>query len=101
MKLLLCLLVCWSAADGGSRTGPMPLPASPPTVFDEVIAAVSALAVSGNPHAAAMIAALQNEQLFVGTDGSLLHPATDDGYLDARTGAKAADVNEDGLEACA
>jgi urea transport system permease protein len=64
--------------------------------FDEVIAAVGALATSGNPQAAAVVSALREDALYVGADQSILI-RTADGYIDARTGQKAADVNEDDL----
>ena len=64
--------------------------------FADVSAAIGALALSGNGQAAATISALQANALFAGPDGALLI-RTDDGWLDARTGAKVADVNEDDL----
>jgi urea transport system permease protein len=66
--------------------------------FDEVAAAIANLAISGNPQAGAAIAALQADNLYVDAAGEGV-PAilikTDDGYLDARTGQKAVDINED------
>jgi urea transport system permease protein len=64
--------------------------------FSAVVAAINDLAVSGNPRAGAVITALQAETLFVTEDGGLLIK-TDDGYLDARTGDKVADVDDDSL----
>lgn len=68
--------------------------------FDDVSTAIAALAVSGNPQAAATIAALANDALYAAPTGDGPAPIlikTDDGYLDARTGQKLADVNEDDL----
>jgi urea transport system permease protein len=64
--------------------------------FDDVSAALGALAVSGNPRALATINALQSDELFVGADQAILIKSGDD-YIDARTGEKVADVNEDDL----
>jgi len=94
MRLLLGLLLWLLPVVAAAQDDPFGGLAS--DSFDEVIAAVSALAVSGNPQAAATIGALQNDALFAGPDAAI-YIKTDDGYLDARTGAKAADVNEDDL----
>eukprot|EP01037_Dinobryon_pediforme_P005524 gene5524-5578_t len=64
--------------------------------FDDVARALSALATSGNKMAGPTISALQNEMLFVGPDQSILIKQ-DDSFIDARTGEKIADVNEDDL----
>ncbi len=64
--------------------------------FDEVSAAISALVTSGNPRAAAVINALKDEALSASPEGALLIKQ-DDTFLDARTGEKVADVNEDDL----
>jgi len=64
--------------------------------FDDVVAALKALAVSGNKMAGPTIAALQNDALFVTEDQQILIK-TADGYLNARTGEKVADVDEDSL----
>ncbi len=65
--------------------------------FDDIAAALGALAVSGNPQALPTIAALQAENLFVGADQTSLYIKTDAGFLDARTGQKMDDINEDDL----
>ena len=64
--------------------------------FDDVAQALTALAVSGNKQAGPTVTALQNEALFVTPDMALLIK-TDDSYVNARTGEKVADVNEDDL----
>jgi urea transport system permease protein len=64
--------------------------------FDDVSAAIAALALSGNPQAAPTINALQNDALFAAPDGAILIQ-TDDGFLDARTSQKVADVDQDDL----
>jgi urea transport system permease protein len=97
MKFLRCLLVLlavFAAAPAPAQDDPFAGLAS--ENFDDVSAAIAALALSGNPQAGPTITALQNDALFAGPDGALLIQ-TDDGYLDARTGQKAADVNEDDL----
>jgi urea transport system permease protein len=65
--------------------------------FDDVGHAIEALALSGNPRAQAVIAALQADNLFVGADQTTLLIKTDAGYIDARTGKPVADVNEDDI----
>jgi urea transport system permease protein len=97
MKFLRCLLVLlavFAAAPAPAQDDPFAGLAS--ENFDDVSAAIAALALSGNPQAGPTITALHNDALFAGPDGVLLIQ-TDDGYLDARTGQKAADVNEDDL----
>lgn len=64
--------------------------------FDEVAAAVGTLAASGAPRAAVVIAAMQNDALYADEDGHLYIQSGDD-WLDALTGAKAADVDADAL----
>ncbi len=64
--------------------------------FDGIGQAVTALALSGDKQAAPTIRALQAEALFAGAEGALLIKA-ESGYLDARTGAPVADVDEDSL----
>ena len=66
--------------------------------FDIVANAVSALAVSGNPQAGATIAAIEADNLYVDAadDGApKILIKQGDAYIDARTGQKAADINED------
>jgi urea transport system permease protein len=64
--------------------------------FEEIAAAIGALAVSGNKQAGPTIDALQSENLFVAPDQSLLIKQGDV-FVDARTGEKVADVVEDDL----
>jgi urea transport system permease protein len=64
--------------------------------FEDIAAAITALAASGQAQASPTIVALQNEALFVTQDQMLLIKSGDD-YLDARTGQKVADVVEDDL----
>ena len=64
--------------------------------FDDISAAIAALAVSGNRQAGPTIDALKNEALFVSPDQALLIKR-DDTFFNARTGEKMADVVEDDL----
>jgi urea transport system permease protein len=66
--------------------------------YDAIVGAIGALAASGNPRALPVITALKNEALSASPDGTLVIKQ-DDGFLDARTGEKLADVNEDDLVA--
>jgi urea transport system permease protein len=66
--------------------------------FDDVRQGVEDLAASGNPRAAAIIGALQNNNLYyLPGDTPKLFISTDDGdtYTDALTGEKAADPGDD------
>ena len=66
--------------------------------FDDVANAISALAASGNPQAGATIAAIEDDNLYVDAAGDgapMILIKQGDAYLDARTGQKAADINED------
>ncbi len=69
--------------------------------FDIVANAISALAVSGHPQAAATIAAIEADNLYVDAAGDgapLILIKQGDAYLDARTGQKASDINEDDVD---
>ena len=97
MKRLRCLLVLLAllvAVPAWSQDDPFAGLAS--DNFEDVSAAIAALALSGNPQAGATIAALQADALYAGPDGALVIRG-DDGWVDARTGQKAANVNEDDL----
>ena len=61
--------------------------------FDDIAAAIGAVAISGNKQAGPTIDALQAEALFVSPEQVLLI-RRDDSFFDARTGEKAADVVE-------
>jgi urea transport system permease protein len=66
--------------------------------FDDVGHTIEAIALSGDPRAEKIIAALQNGNLFVGADQTSLLIKTDaGGYIDARTGKPVADVDEDSI----
>ena len=62
--------------------------------FDQVQRGVAALATSGNPHAAAILGALSNGDLYTGPDQRLLIHRGDD-YLDATTEQKVPDIADD------
>jgi urea transport system permease protein len=64
--------------------------------FEEIAGAITALAASGNTQALTTITALENEALFVSPDHVIVIK-TDDGFVNARTGEKLADVVEDDL----
>ncbi len=95
-SLFLGLLLLLAPGQSRADDAPDPFAGLASQSFDDVIAAINALAVSGDKQAGPTIAALQNDALFVGTDDALLIK-TDSGYVDARTGAPVADVNEDDL----
>ena len=65
--------------------------------FDTVVHGIETLATSGNPHAAAIIAALSSGDLVVGPDQKLyIH--SDTGYADAQTGKPAGpDITDDAV----
>jgi urea transport system permease protein len=94
VRCLLVLLAVFAAAPAPAQDDPFVGLAS--ENFDDVSTAIAALALSGNPQAAPTINALQNDALFAGPDGAVLIQ-TDDGFLDARTGQKVADVDQDDL----
>ncbi len=96
LRCLLVLLVIFAALPAAAQDDPFAGLAS--GNFDDVSASIAALALSGNPQAAATIGALQNDALYAGPDGAILI-RTDAGWTDARTGAKVANVNEDDLNA--
>jgi urea transport system permease protein len=94
IRCLLALLVLLAARPAPAQDDPFAGLAS--GSFAGVSAAVAALALSGHPQAAATIGALQAEALYAGPDGAILI-RTDDGWTDARTGGKRAEVSEDDL----
>ncbi len=93
-RCLLVLLVMFVAPPAPAQDDPFAGLAS--GNFDDVSAAIAALALSGNPQAAATIGALQTDALFAGPEAAV-YIRTDDGWVDARTGQKAEGVNEDDL----
>ncbi len=97
-RLLLALAIGLLIVPAASRADDAPDPYSglASQSFEDIAQAITTLAASGNPQAAPTIAALQNETLFVTPDQALLIK-TDDGYTNARTGEKVADVVEDDL----
>ena len=64
--------------------------------FDQVAHGITLLAASGNPHAAAILGALGDGDLYVGPDQRLLIHRGDD-YLDASTEQKVPDVTDDAV----
>jgi urea transport system permease protein len=98
LTVLLSLIFLGSPAR--AEDGPDPFVGLASDSFDEIAAAISAIATSGHPQAAATISALQAERLFVGPAGDDIAPIfikTDAGFLDARTGQQAEGVTEDDL----
>jgi len=91
---LLALLTVFAAAPAPAQDDPFAGLAS--DSFDDVSASIAALALSGDKQAGPAIAALQDDALYVSPDAALLIH-TDAGYIDARTGEKVPDVNEDDL----
>jgi urea transport system permease protein len=93
-RCLLVALVLLSAPLARAQDDPFAGLAS--DNFDDVSASVAALALSGNPQAAAAIGALQADQLYVGADQAL-YIKDGDAWRNARTGQAVQDVNEDDL----
>ncbi len=85
-----------SAQPATTTEAPDPFAGLASDSFDDVIAALGALAVSGNPQAGPTIAALQADSLYYGPDQAL-YIKTDSGYIDARTGKPATEMVEDDL----
>ncbi len=86
LALLLAAALAWPAP---ARADPFAAIAA--TNFDAVADGVRALAVSGNPRAAAVIAALRDGRLYAWRwprPDAPLFIRTDSGFADARTGAK-------------
>jgi urea transport system permease protein len=96
LRSLLLLLVLALAPLAAVAQSEDPFAGLTSESFDDVITAIGAVAVSGNPQAAPTIAALKSDALFVGADQAILIK-TDAGYLNARTGKPVADINEDDL----
>ena len=99
LALLLLSLPLLATSPAHAADGPDPFAGLASKDFDTVAAAISAVASSGSPQAAATIAAIEQENLYYDTevDGA---PAIlikqGDAYLDARTGQKpAVEINED------
>jgi len=67
--------------------------------FDSVRQGVEHLAESGDSRAAVVILALRNGLLYANDDHKLFIQQPDGSYVDARTGAKAADVTDDDVKA--
>jgi urea transport system permease protein len=98
LAMLIVALVLISALPQPGRADDTPDPYAglASDSYDDVAHALTALAVSGDKQAGATITALQNDALFVGPDQIILIK-TDDGYINARTGEKVPDVNEDDI----
>ena len=100
LELCAALVLCATLANSPARAddGPDAFTGLASKSFDQVAGAITALATSGSPQAAATIGALESENLYYDdqVDGPpliLIKQGND--YIDARTGKKAADVNED------
>jgi len=91
--LAAALLLLGLALPGGARAAGDPFADIAATNFDRVAQGVQELAVSGSPRAATVINALRDGQLFASRwprPDAPLYIRTGDGFVDARTGAKAA-----------
>jgi urea transport system permease protein len=66
--------------------------------FDDVRGGVQALATSGDPRAASILSAMQNDQLYVGPDEQTIYIHTDTTTVNAATGAPVTDVDPDDLK---
>ena len=99
MRFVLALILMLSTAAPVHAQDSDPFLGLASDNFDEVAAALNALAVSGNKQAGPTITALQADALFVapGDPPQQIFIKTADGFVDARTGAKVADVSEDDL----
>src|SRR4051794_13121687 len=69
------------------------------TSFDGIRRGVEALAISGEPRAAAIIDALQAGRLYMRSDKALFIRQQDGSFADAATGAAAPDVTASGVKA--
>ena len=91
MVLLLLVGLGWPFA---ARAGD-PLAELASGNFSTVRQGVEDLALSGNPHAATIISALQNSQLYYMPDGTLLLKADDDSFTNALTGEAFTDSDDE------
>ena len=92
--LLLLLLAPLPSRAQDAAADPLTLIAS--SDFDDVQRGIGLLATSGNPHAAAILQALSDGELYTGPDQKLLiHRG--DAYLDAATEQPVADVADDAV----
>jgi urea transport system permease protein len=66
--------------------------------FDAIRRGVETLAVSGHPHAAAILAALQTGRLYARADRTLFIRTDDGAFIEAGTGQPAPDVMASGLK---
>jgi urea transport system permease protein len=95
MARLLVLLLLWGLCWPLAARADDPIAELASGSFDGVRQGVQDLALSGNPHAAAIITALQNSQLYYMPDQTLLIKADDDSYTNALTGEPVTDSDED------
>jgi urea transport system permease protein len=91
MVLLLIVGLCWPFAARADD----PLAELASGNFSTVRQGVQDLALSGNPHAATIISALQNSQLYYMPDGTLLLKADDDSFTNAITGESFTDSDDE------
>ncbi|MBV9783422.1 MAG: urea ABC transporter permease subunit UrtB [Acidisphaera sp.] len=94
--LLLVVIALVAIAPTRSRAQTDPLSSLASTNYDEIRRGVEALAVSGDPRSASIIAALQDGRLFVRPDKALFIKG-DSGFVAADTGVSASDVTADAL----
>jgi urea transport system permease protein len=95
--LLLIALLLLAPARSEAQPADAASAALASTNFDSVRRGVEALAVSGEPRAAAIIAALQAGRLYMRSDKGLFIRHQDGSFADAATGAAAPDVMASGL----
>jgi hypothetical protein len=91
MVLLLLMGLCWPFAARADD----PLAELASGNFSSVRQGVQDLALSGDPHAATIISALQNSKLYYMPDGTLLIKADDDSFTNAATGESFADSDDE------
>ncbi len=101
MKTLLALLFACCvglAAPARAETGTDPLTGLSSGNFEQIAHGIDALALSGDPRAAAIIGALQAGRLFVRPDHALFIKTDEGGFADAATGQAAPDVMASALK---
>ncbi len=87
MRAILALLLCLCVFGPLTARADDKLAGFAAGSFNSTREAVETLAVSGDPHAAEIITALQNNRLFFTADGAVLIKRDDDTFVNAETGA--------------
>ncbi len=95
--LLMVVALLLAPATGRAQSADEALAALASTSFDSMRHGVEMLALSGEPRAAAIIAALQSGRLFMAADKALFIKGDDGSLTNAATGAAAPDVMASGL----